>query len=194
MMNQVMLVGRLTKDPELRYTPSGIAQTRVTLAIQRNYKNGQGEYETDFIQVTIWRKQAENTANFMRKGGIIGVTGRIQTRNYEGQDGKRVYVTEVIASDVSFINSNRQAGDNGGYNQQGGQGNQGGGGYNQRNNQGNQGGQGGGGYNQRNNQQDPFDNNQPDPFAQGRNQSRIDDDPFATSKGPIEISEDDLPF
>ncbi|HDT9193057.1 TPA: single-stranded DNA-binding protein, partial [Listeria monocytogenes] len=97
MMNRVVLVGRLTKDPELRYTPAGVAVATFTLAVNRPFKNGQGEQEADFIQCVVWRKPAENVANFLKKGSLAGVDGRVQTRNYEGNDGKRVYVTEIVA-------------------------------------------------------------------------------------------------
>ncbi|HZG59582.1 MAG TPA: single-stranded DNA-binding protein [Anoxybacillus sp.] len=103
MINQVILVGRLTKDPELRYTADGTAVVNVTLAVSRNFRNADGIIDTDFVNCTLWRRVAENTANYCRKGSIIGVTGRIQTRNYENQDGKRVYVTEVVAESVRFM-------------------------------------------------------------------------------------------
>ncbi|WP_028392745.1 single-stranded DNA-binding protein [Bacillus cihuensis] len=103
MMNRVVLVGRLTKDPDLRYTPNGVPVAAFTLAVNRPFKNGSGEQEADFINVVVWRKPAENTANFLKKGSLAGVDGRIQTRNYEGQDGKRVYVTEVQAESVQFL-------------------------------------------------------------------------------------------
>lgn len=103
MINRVILVGRLTKDPELRYTPSGVAVATFTLAVNRPFTNQQGERETDFINCVVWRKQAENVANFLRKGNLAGVDGRLQTRSYEGQDGKRVYVTEVVAESVQFL-------------------------------------------------------------------------------------------
>ncbi|RAK19838.1 single-strand binding protein [Anoxybacillus vitaminiphilus] len=103
MINQVILVGRLTKDPELRYTADGKAVVNVTLAVSRNFRNADGIIDTDFVNCTLWRRVAENTANYCRKGSIIGVTGRIQTRNYENQDGKRVYVTEVVAESVRFM-------------------------------------------------------------------------------------------
>lgn len=90
MINRAVLVGRLTKDPELRYTPNGIASTRFTIAVNRTFSNQQGEREADFISCVAWRKQAENLANYMRKGNLIGVEGRIQTGSYEGQDRKRV--------------------------------------------------------------------------------------------------------
>ncbi|PCX66803.1 single-stranded DNA-binding protein [Listeria monocytogenes] len=105
MMNRVVLVGRLTKDPELRYTPAGVAVATFTLAVNRPFKNGQGEQEADFIQCVVWRKPAENVANFLKKGSMAGVDGRVQTRNYEGNDGKRVYVTEIVAESVQFLES-----------------------------------------------------------------------------------------
>ncbi|EAD3632817.1 single-stranded DNA-binding protein [Listeria monocytogenes] len=103
MMNRVVLVGRLTKDPDLRYTPAGVAIATFTLAVNRPFKNGQGEQEADFIQCVVWRKPAENVANFLKKGSLAGVDGRVQTRNYEGNDGKRVYVTEIVAESVQFL-------------------------------------------------------------------------------------------
>ncbi|EJE1215422.1 single-stranded DNA-binding protein [Listeria monocytogenes] len=103
MMNRVVLVGRLTKDPDLRYTPAGVAVATFTLAVNRPFKNGQGEQEADFINCVVWRKPAENVANFLKKGSMAGVDGRVQTRNYEGNDGKRVYVTEVVAESVQFL-------------------------------------------------------------------------------------------
>ncbi|WP_153126912.1 single-stranded DNA-binding protein [Peribacillus tepidiphilus] len=103
MMNRVILVGRLTKDPDLRYTPSGVPVATFTLAVNRTYTNQQGEREADFINCVVWRKPAENVANYLKKGSLAGVDGRIQTRNYEGQDGKRVYVTEVVAESVQFL-------------------------------------------------------------------------------------------
>ncbi|HAC1155079.1 TPA_asm: single-stranded DNA-binding protein [Listeria monocytogenes] len=103
MMNRVVLVGRLTKDPELRYTPAGVAVATFTLAVNRTFTNQQGEREADFINCVVWRKPAENVANFLKKGSMAGVDGRVQTRNYEGNDGKRVYVTEIVAESVQFL-------------------------------------------------------------------------------------------
>ena len=98
MINNVVLVGRLTRDVELRYTPSNQAVATFTLAVNRNFKNqSTGEREADFINCVMWRQQAENLANWVKKGALIGVTGRIQTRNYDNQQGQRVYVTEVVA-------------------------------------------------------------------------------------------------
>ncbi|MGG3999298.1 single-stranded DNA-binding protein [Anoxybacillus kestanbolensis] len=103
MINRVILVGRLTKDPELRYTPNGVAVATFTLAVNRTYTNQQGEREADFINCIVWRRQAENVANYLKKGSLAGVEGRIQTRSYENQEGKRVYVTEVVADSVQFL-------------------------------------------------------------------------------------------
>jgi len=103
MINQVTLVGRLTRDPELRYTPDGHAVSNITIALNRPFKNSSGEYISDFVQCTLWKRTAENTAQYCQKGSIVGITGRIQTRHYDDQDGKRVYVTEVIAENVKFM-------------------------------------------------------------------------------------------
>lgn len=106
-MNRVVLVGRLARDPELRYTPAGQAVASFTVAVNRPFKNQQGEQETDFINCVVWRKPAENLANYMKKGNLIGIEGRIQTRSYEGQDGKMVYVTEVLAENIQFLESKK---------------------------------------------------------------------------------------
>jgi single-strand DNA-binding protein len=103
LINQVTLVGRLARDPELRYTPEGKAVSNVTLAVNRNFRNTDGKFDADFVQCTLWKKTAENTVQYCRKGSIIGITGRIQTRNYDNQEGKRVYVTEVVAESVRFV-------------------------------------------------------------------------------------------
>ena len=103
MLNSTNLVGRLTKDVELRYTPSNQAVATFTLAVNRDFKNQNGEREADFINCVIWRQQAENFANFVKKGHLVSITGRIQTRNYEDNDGKRVYVTEVVAEKFSLL-------------------------------------------------------------------------------------------
>lgn len=105
MINSVCLVGRTTKDPELRYTPSNVAVATFSLAVNRNFKDANGERETDFINCVIWRQQAENLANWAKKGALIGITGRIQTRSYENQQGQRVYVTEVVAENFQMLES-----------------------------------------------------------------------------------------
>ena len=104
-MNNVSLVGRLTKDVELKYTGSQTAVATGTLAVNRQFKNANGEKEVDFINIVAWRKTAEIIANYTSKGSQIGITGRIQTRSYEGNDGKRVYVTEVVAESVALLDS-----------------------------------------------------------------------------------------
>lgn len=111
MMNRVVLVGRLTRDPELKYTPSGVAVATFTLAVNRPFKK-EGESEADFLNIVVWRKPAENVSNFLKKGSLAGVDGRVQTRNYEGQDGKRVYVTEIVAESVQFLEPKSQGGSN----------------------------------------------------------------------------------
>lgn len=103
MLNRVVLIGRLTKDPELRYTPNGVAVANFTLAIDRNYKNAQGERDTDFINCVVYRQLAELCANFLSKGKLAAADGRIQVRSYTGQDGQKRWVTEVIAEDVRFL-------------------------------------------------------------------------------------------
>lgn len=166
MINRVILVGRLTKDPELRYTPSGVAVTQFTLAVNRQFTGQSGEREADFINIVTWRQLAETCANYLRKGRMTGVEGRLQVRNYENNEGKRVYVTEVVADNVQFLesaNSNREREE--GFSGGGG----GGGGY--------AGGQGGG---------------RPQTQSRGGNQSSYD--PFSDDGKPIDISDDDLPF
>jgi single-strand DNA-binding protein len=176
MMNRVVLVGRLTKDPDLRYTPNGVPVATFTLAVNRPFSSQSGEREADFINCVVWRKPAENVANFLKKGSLAGVDGRIQTRNYEGQDGKRVYVTEVQAESVQFLEPKSSSSSSGG----GGRSNndyygappmepQQGNSY------------GSGNQNQRPNQN------------QNKGFTRMDEDPFAGT-GQIDISDDDLPF
>jgi single-strand DNA-binding protein len=102
-MNQANIVGRLVRDVELKYTGSGIAVVNFVVAVDRNYKNAQGEYEADFIDCVAWRKQAEFISQYFKKGTPIAVTGSIQTRNYENNEGRKVYVTEVVADNVGFV-------------------------------------------------------------------------------------------
>lgn len=102
MLNRIVLIGRLTKDPELRYTPNGVAVTTFTLAVARPFKQ-QGETETDFINVVTWRAQAESCANYLKKGRLTAVEGRLQIRNYENNEGKKVYVSEVVSDNVKFL-------------------------------------------------------------------------------------------
>ncbi|TDQ38357.1 single-stranded DNA-binding protein [Aureibacillus halotolerans] len=178
MLNRVVLVGRLTRDPELRYTPNGQAVANFTLAVDRPFTNQQGTREADFLNCVVWRRQAENVANFLKKGSLAGVDGRIQSRSYDNQEGRRVYITEVVAESVQFLEP--KSAKTGGENQ--GQGNQYGGGYGD----------------------DPYASsappqNQGSSYGGGNNQGRSNqnqrqDDPFADEGQPIDISDDDLPF
>ena len=102
-MNQVALIGRLTKDPELRLIGEQWMQTSFTLAVNRSFKNQQGEIGVDFILCTIWGRTAENTVKHCGKGSLVGVSGRIQARSYEKEGGSRAYVTEVVCEDVRFL-------------------------------------------------------------------------------------------
>jgi single-strand DNA-binding protein len=171
MINRVVLVGRLTKDPELRYTPNGVAVANFTIAVNRPFSNQQGDRDADFINCVIWRRPAENTANFLKKGSLAGVEGRIQTRSYDNQEGKRVFITEVVADSVQFLEpkGSNQGGPSRSDNSYGGNQGPSQGGYGQQQNQ-NQG--------QRKND----------------NHSNFDEDPFASDGQPIDISDDDLPF
>lgn len=110
-LNQVALVGRITKDPFLREVARGRVQSTFVLAVNRNFKNAEGEIEADFILCTLWGKLAENTAKHCGKGSLVGVTGRIQSRSFEREDQSRVYVTEVIADKVQFLATKRRGAD-----------------------------------------------------------------------------------
>lgn len=103
MINRVVLVGRLTKDPEFRTTQNDVSVATFTLAVNRNFKNKNGEQQADFINVVVFRQQAENVNNYLSKGNLAGVDGRIQSRSYENKEGQRVYVTEVLADSVQFL-------------------------------------------------------------------------------------------
>lgn len=119
MLNRVVLVGRLTKDPEFRTTPNGVSVATFTLAVNRTFTNAQGEREADFINCVTFRKQADNVNNYLSKGSLAGVDGRLQSRSYENQEGRRVFVTEVVCDSVQFLepkNSNQQPNNN--YHQQ----------------------------------------------------------------------------
>lgn len=166
MINRVVLVGRLTKDVELRYTGSGAAVATFTVAVNRQFTNAQGDREADFIQCVIWRKSAENFKNFTHKGSLVGIDGRIQTRSYDNQQGQRVYVTEVVVDNFSLLEP-KSAGTGSNQNTSNPSANNN---YNRPNNT--------------NNNSFAPQNNQPDPG----------DDPFANNGEPIDISDDDLPF
>lgn len=167
MINNVSLSGRLTRDIELKYTGSGIAVASFTLAVERNYTNAQGERETDYIECVIWRGAAESMANMAVKGSLIGITGNIQTRNYQNNEGRTVYVTEVRADNFQMlepksVTDNRRAQSGGGQSQQRQQ-------------------------PQQNQQTQPNDN----PFA---NIDFSSADPFESNEEVTSISDDDLPF
>ena len=165
MINNVVLVGRLTRDPELKYTGNNITVASFSLAVNRNFKDANGERETDFINCVIWRQQAENLANWAKKGALIGITGRIQTRSYENQQGQRVYVTEVVAENFQMLESRAaREGSNA--------------------NQGNTSGAFGNGY------AGPY--GQQAPQQQGPNFAR-ESGPYGNSN-PMDIQDSDLPF
>lgn len=171
MINRVVLVGRLTKEPEYRVTPSGVQVATFALAINRTFTNQNGERQADFINCVVFRTPAENVNKYLNKGNLAGVEGRLQSRSYENNEGKRVYVTEVVCDSVQFLEpkSNNQHQSNNRppqFNQQQG--------YQQQN------------YQQPNNYQQP-QNNQYQPPQQQHN-------PFTNANGPIDIQSEDLPF
>lgn len=109
-MNKVILIGRLTRDPELRYTTGNLPVARFSVAVNRPFTNQQGEREADFINIVVWRKQAENCKNFLTQGSQVAIEGRIQTSSYDGEDGRKRYVTEVVADNVQFLDTRRSEG------------------------------------------------------------------------------------
>lgn len=166
MLNRVILIGRLTKDPELRYTPAGVAVTQFTLAIDRPFSNQQTkEKEADFINIVTWRQLAETCANYLRKGRLTAVEGRLQVRNYDNNEGRKVYVTEVIADNVRFLESSGSK--------------EGGGNSSNSNSSGNTG----------NREESTYTRNN-----SGGGTPRDNQDPFIDDGKPIDISDDDLPF
>lgn len=201
-MNTVQLIGRLTKKPELRYTQSGVATTSFTLAVNRNFTNANGEREADFIMCTAWRKTAELVCQYLNKGSLVGINGRIQTRNYENQQGQRVYVTEVIVDELTFVESkNKQGNQNNGY-QQGNNFSQNNQNYNQNNYQqsqyqnNNQNNYGQKNQYQNNNQQNQYQNNNQNGYSQ-QNQANMNNQQNQWGQPDwekLEVSEDDLPF
>lgn len=166
MLNRVVLVGRLTRDPELRYTPNGIAVSSFTLAANRPFTNQHGEREADFINIVVWRRQAENVANYLRKGSLTGVDGRLQSRSYENNQGQRVFVTEVVADNVQFLEPRSAT--------------------QSRETFSDFDGQQGRGFQSPNERQTPEPAEKKDSFQ--------DDDPFSNDGQTIDISDDDLPF
>ncbi|HAJ69717.1 MAG: single-stranded DNA-binding protein [Alkalibacterium gilvum] len=174
MINNVVLVGRLTRDAELRYTGSGIAVASFTVAVERPYTNAQGERETDFINCVAWRKTAEIISNYTRKGSLVGVTGRMQTRNYTNNEGRKVYITEVVCENFQMLEpksvTERRAQNDGSSSNSGFSNNS----SNNKN------------YSQNTNQAPK--NNSKSSYA------NFDEDPFDTNNDSIDISDDDLPF
>jgi single-strand DNA-binding protein len=102
-MNKVILVGNLTRDPELTETPSGVAVCRFAIAVSRDYANADGNRETDFFNITVWRGRAENCGKYLKKGNKVAVVGRLQTRSYDDKDGNKRYVTDIVADEVEFL-------------------------------------------------------------------------------------------
>jgi single-strand DNA-binding protein len=164
-MNKVVLIGRLTRDPELRYTGSNTPVASFTLAVNRNFSNQQGEREADFINVVVWRKQAENVKNYLTQGSQAAVEGRIQTRSYDDQNGQRRYVTEVIADNVEFLGSRNSSSNS-----------------NNMNNSGSA----------HNAEPTPYDF--ADNSSNNQKGTDVDSNPFADFGANIEISDDELPF
>lgn len=111
-MNKAILIGNLTKDPELTITNNGIAVCKFSLAVSRRYVNASGERETDFLNIVVWRGQAENCHKYLKKGSKCGIVGSIQSRSYEAQDGTRRYITEIVAEEVEFLSNRNSSSDN----------------------------------------------------------------------------------
>ena len=109
-MNHIVIIGRLTKDPELRYTPNGVAVGSFTVAVDRPFNGAKGEREADFIPVVVWQKLAENCANHLKKGRLVAVEGRLQIRSYDTQDGQKRRVAEIVASNVQFLDRGKDEG------------------------------------------------------------------------------------
>ncbi|TGD24091.1 single-stranded DNA-binding protein [Companilactobacillus suantsaicola] len=169
MINRTVLVGRLTRDPELRYTTSGNVVASFSIAVNRQFTNSQGEREADFINCVIWRKAAENFTNFTHKGSLVGIDGRLQTRNYENKQGNRVYVTEVVVDNFSLLESRTDRKPTDGQ-------------QSKSINSNDFSGKGTDGQHKQNENQTYSNANQ------------TNSDPFADNSKPIDISDDDLPF
>jgi single-strand DNA-binding protein len=151
MINRWVGVGRLTKQPELKYSQSGVAVCRFTVACNRPFSNQDGNREADFINCVAWRKQAENVANYLDKGSLVGIDGRIQTSSFDGQDGKRVFMTEVVADSVQFLEPKSNPSE------------------------------------QQNNSYQALP-------SQQQQYRQPTEDPFSSQSGPVEVTDDDLPF
>jgi single-strand DNA-binding protein len=166
-MNRVELVGRLTAKPELRYTNSQLPFARFSVAVNRTFSNSQGQREADFINIVVWRKQAENVCNYLDKGSLVSIEGRIQTGSYDDKDGNKRYTMEVVADSVQFLESKSQS---------------------QSRSQ-------SGGYNNNNNYNNNFDNNVSPYDYQNNNYSNdvnVTDDPFADFGDSVSLDDADL--
>ena len=163
-MNRVELVGRLTTKPELRYTNSQLPFARFSVAVNRTFSNAQGQREADFINIVVWRKQAENVCNFLDKGSLVSIEGRIQTGSYDDKDGNKRYTMEVVADSVQFLESKAQSQNR---NQNGG--------YVNNNN-----------YNSNDNNVSPYD------YQNYTNEVSVADDPFADFGDSVSLDDADL--
>ncbi|KRL67262.1 single-stranded DNA-binding protein [Companilactobacillus versmoldensis] len=195
MINRVVLVGRLTRDPELRYTANGAAVASFTVAVNRQFTNAQGEREADFVNCVIWRKAAENFSNFTHKGSLVGVDGRVQTRSYENQQGNRVYVTEVVVENFSLLESRAES-ERRAQNENNNGGNQASNNNSYGNNQSSYSNNNQSNNNQSNNNSGNASNNSNNNNNSNSNSNSGNNmnDPFADNSKPIDISDDDLPF
>jgi single-strand DNA-binding protein len=203
MINRVVLVGRLTRDPELRYTSSGAAVASFTVAVNRQFTNSQGERDADFIGCTIWRKAAENFVNFTKKGSLVGIDGRIQTSSYDNQQGQRVYRTDVIVENFSLLESRAESErrDSGSGSANYSNNNNQAPSYNNSNqsnqspvNNNNSNNNFNGGNNAPANSGNYNSNTNNNNNNQSNNNNSSNADPFADNSKPIDISDDDLPF
>jgi single-strand DNA-binding protein len=188
-LNHVILIGRLTRDPELRYTSSGIAVTKFTLAVDRSFTNQQGERETDFINIITWRVLAERCANYLKKGSLVAIRGAIQTGKYENQEGRTIYTTDIVADEVRFLdpkNRNESAESHTGV----GVGAAVGAGVGAAVGA----GAGVGSFNKDTNYNNANLSMDQNPSDQSSYSRKPLNDPFAGDGKPIDISDDDLPF
>lgn len=165
MINRVVLVGRLTKDIDLSYTPQGVAKAQFTLAVNRTFTNQNGDREADFINIQAWRKQAENAANYLKKGSLVGIDGKLQSGSYE-RDGQRIYFTNVVADSIQFLEPRSN---------------------------GTGGSQSTSNYESSTNHRGAITVATHGNFG-GYPQQQNNQDPFANTKAPIEVDESDLPF
>ncbi|WP_294762075.1 single-stranded DNA-binding protein [uncultured Lactobacillus sp.] len=169
MINRAVLTGRLTRDPELRTTQSGLSVAAFNLAVDRQYSNSQGKRDADFVSCVIWRKAAENFCNFTSKGSLVGIDGRIQTRSYENKSGQKVYVTEIVVDSFSLLESkkDRLANNNNGNNSN---------------------------YDANTNNNGFSNNTTGTNYTSNSSNESQAPDPFAESGDSIDITDDDLPF